>query len=103
MRLIDADALIIELTQQAAYFRDRANTMSIENRKIAYDACADCFKLAKQIVDNAPTVEQPTGEWERFEKCGMWHVLCRKCHHVYTVKYNFCPHCGEKKMKGGEE
>ena len=53
------------------------------------------------IIDNAPTVEQPTGEWETFEKCGMWHFLCRKCHHAYTVKYNFCPHCGEKK-EGGE-
>lgn len=59
------------------------------------------WDITNAIVNGTSYVEQQTGEWERFEKCGMWHVLCRKCHHVYTVKYNFCPHCGEKK-KGGE-
>lgn len=59
MKLIDADEVRIELTQQLAYFGERANTTSIENENQAYSCCKDGLTLARQIIDNAPTVEIP--------------------------------------------
>ena len=58
MRLIDADELKIEITKQIAYFKDKANTTSINQDKIAYCRSASGLELAKSLIDNAPTIKQ---------------------------------------------
>lgn len=129
IRLIDANALKIELTQQIAYFGDRANTTSIENEKYAYSHCKDGLMLARQMVDNAPTVEypfyqeayqtgyeegkneRPHGEWiVKVERRGfyagdktVYSYTCPFCGKMEFDAYEFC-HCGadmrpEKKLQ----
>lgn len=65
----------------------------------------DDYNRALRIIDNAPTVEQPTGEW--IEEDGI--PICSKCNSGYRsqprcmgrLMFAFCPICGAK-MKGGE-
>jgi len=73
------------------------------------------------IIDNAPTVEQPTGEEDgtaNSSNIAIWignrfdEHYCSSCGHAalweesqdenyYEMRSNYCPNCG-KKMEGGE-
>lgn len=93
MRLIDADAL-----KEA--FRDREGD----------DFTAFHFYDA---IDNALTVEQPTGEKAEWIYCGVWSegigmgqvfgdkVKCSNCMTEYRFTHRFCPYCG-RRMKNGK-
>lgn len=61
--LISREDLIIEITKQIAHFKDKANTTSINQDKLAYSLNATGLELARDIIDSAPTVEP-------FEKIG---------------------------------
>ena len=54
---ISRSALIIELTQQIAYFADKANTTNLLNDTYAYNHCKEGLILARKIIENAPAVE----------------------------------------------
>lgn len=95
VRLIDANILKEAITQYY-YISELKNPF--------------WFRLITDYIDNAPTVEQPTGAWiynqyDGNPKIGNWH--CSNCRNiVYGWKfqkpyYNFCPNCGAK-MKIGD-
>lgn len=55
--LISREDLQIEITKQIAYMKDRANTTSIYDDKLAYSLKAVGLELARNLIDNAETVE----------------------------------------------
>lgn len=57
-------------------------------------------EIILDLIDNAPTVEQPTGEWitANLEKP---YGKCNQCGEICEVD-NYCGNCGAK-MKGGAE
>lgn len=75
---------------------------------------------ARQLIDNAPTVEaytyeqvkelvnlnkklseeRPHGEWKPYNRTGI-RFQCSVCNGRYTNAYHFCPHCGAS-MKGDD-
>ena len=75
-RLIDAEALKKELTD--AYF---------------YDETLEVSEI-KQIIDNAPTVEErPQGEWIDIDGDGsLWK--CSKCGKIQCCHGKYCSDCG---------
>lgn len=85
MRLIDADALIEAMNDYTDYK--------------GYLVCDP-----EVIIDHAPTVERPHGEWKRLI---IYHnkdtYSCSECIETYRmpIMYNFCPNCGAD-MRGGE-
>jgi hypothetical protein len=86
-RLIDADALKEVFKQH-------------EDRK-GYLHCD-----WEDFIDNAPTVEQPQGEWEKEElqisfDCSQTIFYCSQCHsEKWLRKFNYCPNCGAKMKQG---
>lgn len=84
MRLIDADALKEDINN-------------------AFLRCLD-MQYVKDIIDNAPTVERPTGHWisisgTNISKCSE----CQVRQILYDMQGNdFCPSCGAD-MRGGRE
>lgn len=66
--------------------------------------CNDNIELCITVVENAPTVEQPTGEWIETEwQTEIFDTLfkCSICEEQSIEVGNYCPWCGAK-MKGGE-
>lgn len=70
------------------------------------------------VIDDAPTVEQPTGEWIHREAMDFidenhvlhQHFMCKDCGFIHdfidghTSQYQYCPQCGTMlKMTGGEK
>lgn len=54
---------------------------------------------AFDLIDNAPTVERPQGEW--IEDSG--NIVCSHCHTIWLYfRTDFCPNCGAD-MRGGRE
>ena len=95
MRLIDADALIkesceIKLTSDEAYH------------------CVIGREKVLELIQNAPTVERPTGEWYYSCQNG-WH--CSICQQIVKdmptvmgkANFDYCPNCGAKMLKGEVE
>lgn len=73
MRLIDADALIEELKDLKDGLIDELSNHSADE----WDECRDRFiiltelediKILKEIIEEAPTVERPRGEWWRHKE-----------------------------------
>lgn len=65
-RLIDADALCEEFKRRqraALRWKEQAILADNEESKIRADAVLTFLSEVKLTIDNAPTVEQPTGEW----------------------------------------
>ena len=86
-RLIDADALHRKM--YARLYTDHTSEGEILD-----------------IIDNAPTVERPHGEWiEKYysiDVVGVSHFKCSKCWKEITTNgkpYNFCPKCGSDNRK----
>lgn len=100
MRRIDADAL-----------KEAVNKADFDFG-CYYDHTCDTQEMVNRIIDNAPTVEQPTGEW--IEETvpvalvgrGNRQCTCSNCGHgdiqAKTQEVPYCWFCGAK-MKGGEE
>lgn len=102
MRLIDADALLLEIAKlkRSPWFNDDSYPGSHAVRKEAVEIIEDlCIK-------DAPTVDRPQGEWiKRFGS-----INCSVCKHSnwsdsfeHTVRrFKFCPNCGAR-MKGADD
>lgn len=78
--------------------------ISREALKKAIDEAVCNFELSPvsaneimQIIDNAPTVEQPTGKWELTEdEMFVFCPFCRKTDYTRPIdaSWHFCPECG---------
>jgi len=122
-RLIDADALCEEFKRRhkaALRWKEEAILADNEESKIRADAILTFLSEVKLTIDNAPTVEQPTGEWEIVDAEGgkIWNCVCTECGHDpqeyingsenwWLTKYlpKFCPNCGVRivNVKGGKK
>lgn len=59
------------------------------------------YAFVKQIIDNAPTVEErPQGKWGQINVVTMPYLVayscpfCKEWGNIQTFKPNFCPNCG---------
>ena len=112
MRPINADALIVELEKDEAFF-DKEAEEARENPNNCTEGYADAmWSRANGIRDaimeiyDAPTIEvgRPKGEWiEEYHGNGWndyWDYICSNCGKKYEradailYKANFCPNCG---------
>ena len=86
MRLIDADALKEAVN---GFYDNRFNGL-VPSELIEYAQTVD------NLIDNASTVEQPTGKWEICEDDQNFY-FCSNCKEVEMWdKYRYCPYCGAK-------
>lgn len=89
MRLIDADALMKDITHSLNQMTDIG---------IAVDGDWLWAKL-NDAIDNAPTIEErKKGKWI----CEIGYSKCSICGNLSTADYNFCPSCGAD-MRGGDD
>ena len=96
MRFIDAYALKKAITEGCRSETECLNHLWYDENLVA-------------LIDNAPTVERPKGEW-----IGKGiSVMCSECSalysisipekfHSYNIKMNYCPNCGAD-MRDGED
>lgn len=102
MRPTDADALMPLFIEKANKMKDRHGVKLGEEWLLNYDDIKD-------VIDNAPTVERPQGEWIE-EKLSCGNILrCSECgtrprrsEYGYDLRDNFCHNCGAD-MRGGRE
>lgn len=99
MRLIDADALIIELQKDEALFDNEAVVARENSIKYTDNYAKIMWSRANGIRDaivevyDAPTIDadRPQGEW--IDVGG--YEVCKNCHEVKKISHwNFCPNCG---------
>ena len=107
MRLIDADALLEELKKTGRYFQakfDIENAPTVDNPY--QEGYIDGMLQAEKLY------ARPQGEWIQSETDRLYHTnnwKCSNCHSVYVIwnsplnhDYNFCPNCGARMQKGGD-
>lgn len=68
--------------------------LTIENFQI-FNPKLSVYDVLK-IIDNAPTVERPQGEWNKcFDKKDYFiGWKCSRCEKICKGIYNYCPNCG---------
>ena len=93
MRLIDADALMVQLANKHAH---------------SWGKVERAFGEVAEMLNNAPTIDaEPVrhGEWVKHpdESCSLFNGWeCSACGQIVSGgKGNYCPNCGAK-MDGGE-
>ena len=108
MRPIDADALMPLFIEKANKMKDRHGVKLGEEWLLNYDDIKD-------VIDNAPTVERPQGEWIELKTnpadfFGHRFYSCSKCGREIDVMtpeeslydYPYC-HCGACMIKEAED
>lgn len=54
-------------------------------------------EIILDLIDNAPTVEQPQGEWKLIQGSSVVHSCsCCNARIIAMIPYDFCPNCGAK-------
>lgn len=76
------------------------------------------LQYSREIIDNAPTIEpfekigaicdencgyRLRGEWQVKDGLRDGFYICSNCGEISCCKGNFCPDCGAKMRRGGEE
>lgn len=90
MRLIDADLL-------RKQFRKR----ELEKNCRYMNGAMICN--VRKIIDEAPTVERPHGEWIfKHNSSDIWCSNCDENFDEIPQKFLFCPNCGAKMRREGD-
>jgi hypothetical protein len=98
MRLIDADKLKEHkfLTPDAEEAK-KWLPAETQGYQLGWNDCIDA------IVDNAPTVERPHGEWIYIGQRNRLKVVeCTNCHKRQYGSMKYCGNCGAD-MRGGKQ
>ena len=112
-RLIDADALIDDVTERYCKNCERRKGIKNGKQKVIYDiGDAPCRACAvddmKDELENAPTVEaEPVrhGHWNEAKDGTLWCSVCTSTgpydedswgYVIHAPHYDYCPHCGAK-------
>lgn len=92
MRLIDADALIPNISVKAVFGNDVTTMKCGELRTIL------------EMIENAPTIEpqKKRGKWDEHHDYPGIAYLCNQCKYFSTIQTNFCPNCGAD-MRGDKK
>lgn len=93
MRLIDADALIKQLTEVVQRANKNAAYTGNRSAELTWD-------IAVKYIKNAPTVEleQKKGKWylRGITQYDVLPYICTVCGKEANYVYDFCPNCGAK-------
>ena len=85
------------------------NWTRVDNPNYSESELDEAFFMA---IDALSAAEPKTGEWKPLiDYIGDEYFECSKCHDVFYVEfgtpednnYNFCPNCGARMYKGGED
>lgn len=95
MRAIDGDAL-------SDWMKDYGQKCINGERKISL------MYVWKHIQDMQTIEERKTGEWRvlKDRSSGQEFSCCNRCDHYYsanTSDWNFCPNCGTRMLRWGDE
>ena len=102
MRLIDADALYLELSKKATHWVELGTKTAI--------SWATALQDAKRFVEDAPTMDPESlrkkGEWRFCKDEGHMLAECHLCGYVaegfQAALWDFCPNCGAD-MRGDDD
>lgn len=91
MRLIDADALILNLSDYQLQEAPAWGANGYGNQD-KYEAITDCI----QAVEDAPTIEPERKAGRKIVRSnGMVHYYaCDQCDEPVNLEDNYCPNCG---------
>ena len=68
------------------------------NAKGETQTARELIRLKKFVDGLTPYADRPTGEWVVMNG----EVVCSECYEQ-NKETNYCPHCGAKMFKGGDE
>lgn len=89
MRLIDADKLKENISEKLVRrFNRWDKTITV----------SEWETFTRDIIDYAPTVERPQGEWIFIGKSTNC-IMCSNCTFMFHTATPFCPYCGTN-MRG---
>ena len=57
-------------------------------------------RLARNIIEDLPSVQPRKGKWVGHKDYPGLAYLCSECNHFTTVKSNYCPNCGVSMSEG---
>lgn len=101
MRLIDADALKVEIASLVVGGELRIYEVMPRSGNDWVDGISSAYRE----IDDAPTIEErPKGKWinEYVEDMGVKTLVCSECHYpMGQVRDCFCANCGAD-MRGNE-
>lgn len=86
------------VSNKIKYIRVEDACMEIDRGDLLVGNNAD---WAKEIIHRTPTVEVREvayGSWKRYSATMMECSACKR--HVTYHKYEYCPHCGTKMVRG---
>ena len=89
------------------WLKDAFDNLCCHNCKICRNFRNDDSFYKCNLIEKAPTVERPHGEWilDAVSPHSVSWFRCSYCGYKNETykETNFCPNCGAKMEKGGEE
>lgn len=108
MRPIDADVVLKKLDELRHGLEEYMSKLDADVPFDVYERLTSLvsiedIKICKEIIEEAPTVERPKGEWAydgvkwKCNRCGKWLFI-----YDGDADMNFCPNCGADMRGEGE-
>ena len=97
-RLIDANGLLEKLDIDEASIKSFLSVLKSTDLNHGYDIFVSTIQIGeidrfKDMVEEAPTVERPRGEWGNYEPYSNGY-RCSHCKLIHRTCTRFCPNCG---------